>query len=416
MPTGRSVYYVGDHREAVLQRYDLAVAIGSLIPGFERARYPDWASLLERWHAQAPPGAVLALDEFPFLVRASPELPSVLQKALDAGVEPAPHVVVCGSSQRMMQGLLLDATAPLYGRAQEILEVAPLGAGWIGEALGLPDPLDAVQAFAVWGGVPRYWELAADHPTLWEAVRELVLDPMGVLHQEPERILQDDARDWAQAASVLTLIGRGCHRLSEVAGRLGKPATSLTRPLARLQDLHLVAREVPFGTPPRTSGRSLYRIADPYLAFWFRFVESHRSLLGAGQIDTVAERVRQGFDSHLGQVWECLVRESVPRSRFGGRTWGPASRWWGTGTDGRPLELDVVAESTDGTALLVGEAKVSLRGPGGSEGLRRLQAAAERLPLAARHAEVVTRVFAAAGPARGDEHVVTAETVLQALR
>ena len=76
---------------------------------------------LERWYRECPAQAVLALDEFPYLVRTSPELPSVVQRLLDrAGTRPA-HLVLCGSSQRMMQGLLLDATAPLYGRAAELL-------------------------------------------------------------------------------------------------------------------------------------------------------------------------------------------------------------------------------------------------------------------------------------------------------
>jgi hypothetical protein len=35
----------------------------------------------------------------------------------------------------------------------------------------------------VWGGVPRYWELAADYRELNEAVRRLVLSPLGVLYE-----------------------------------------------------------------------------------------------------------------------------------------------------------------------------------------------------------------------------------------
>lgn len=37
----RSVYYVGDDREGVLQRAALAVEIGRLVPGFADVRYPD---------------------------------------------------------------------------------------------------------------------------------------------------------------------------------------------------------------------------------------------------------------------------------------------------------------------------------------------------------------------------------------
>ena len=68
---------------------------------------------------------------------------------------------------------------------------------------------------------PRYWELAADYPDLWQAVQNLVLDPMGVLHHEPTRLLLDDMRETTQTASILSLIGSGCHRISEIGGFWG---------------------------------------------------------------------------------------------------------------------------------------------------------------------------------------------------
>jgi len=149
-----------------------------------------------------------------------------------------------------MQGLVLDRAAPLFGRASEILKISPLPAGWIEEALTLKSPEDAVEAYAVWGGAPRYWELAGDHPDLPSAIRSLVLSPLGVLFEEPSRLLLDDMRETTQVASILSLIGQGCHRISEIAARLEKPVTALSRPLQRLQDMDLVTREQPFGEDP----------------------------------------------------------------------------------------------------------------------------------------------------------------------
>lgn len=210
-------------------------------------------------------------------------------------------------------------------------------------------------------GVPRYWELAADYRELDQAVRRLVLSPLGVLYEEPLRLLLDDWRELTQASTILALIGAGAHRLSEIAGRLGKPATSLGRPLARLIDLGLVRRDVPFGESPRRGKRTAYRITDPFLRFWFRFVEPNRSRLEARALDEVARDVRVAMPGHVAGVWEDLVRESVPRARYLGWDWGPAGSWWGPGRDRRPMELDVVASSSDGRTLLVGEVRWSER-------------------------------------------------------
>jgi AAA+ ATPase superfamily predicted ATPase len=331
------------------------------VAGFDAVIYPDWEALFGRWWDQAQPGMVLALDEFPAMVTAAKEIPSLLQKFIDQRGGKGVHLLLCGSSQRMMQGLVLDHSAPLYGRAVEVLKISPLPAPWIRDALPLNSSGAAVEAYAVWGGIPRYWELAGDFPDTKEAIRRLVLDPLGVLHREPERLLWEDLDEVAQAASVLSLIGQGCHRLSEIAARLDKPATSLSRPLQRLIELELVRRDTPWGTPARDAKKTLYRISDPFLRFWFRFVEPNQTQLEARQIRSVEAGIREAFLSHVGSVWEDVVRASIPQQRLLGLEWRPAATWWGTGRDGQPLELDVVAESMDGQSLLLGEVKWTIR-------------------------------------------------------
>jgi uncharacterized protein len=154
----------------------------------------------------------------------------------------------------------------------------------------------------------------------------------------------------------LSLIGQGCHRLSEIAGRIGKPATSLSRPLQRLVNLGLVHREVPFGVPERDSKRNLYRISDPFLRFWFRYVAPSRSRLEAGQLRGVLDQIRHDSGHHVGSVWEDLVRRSALCRTYAACTWVEAGRWWGNGSDGAPLEIDLVATDADSGLVLLGEA------------------------------------------------------------
>ena len=351
------VYYLADERDERLQRQSLAREIERLVAGFARVDYPDWDALFDRWAEAAPPGAVLAIDELPYLVSAAPSLPSILQRRIDRGLG-RQHWVVCGSSQRMMHGIVLDAAAPLYGRAREILKIEPLVFPYLSEALRIRRAEDAVEAFATWGGIPRYWELAENAGSLAAAQRDLVLDPLGVLHAEPRRLLLDELSETTQAHSILALIGQGCHRLSEIAGRLGRPATSLTRPLALLVDIGLVKRELPFGEHPRRSKRTRYKIADPFLRYWYRFVDPNRSLLAARQLDV---QTRPAWLSHLGEIWEDVVRASIPDCAIDDARWQPAQPWWGGAGFGPEAEIDVVAAHRDDrTRVLVGEVKLSL--------------------------------------------------------
>ena len=356
----RHAYYLADLSDASIQRHNLSVEAERVVPGFAAASYNDWAAVLDTWRMRAPDNAWLVLDELPYLVQVSPALPSIIQKIIDTPGERPLRLLACGSSQRMMHGLVLDEAAPLYGRAAEIIQVAPMPPEALPAALHL-DAEESVVAYSIWGGLPRNWELAADYGSTPEALAALVLDRNGVLHGEPSRLLMDDMRSAVQANSLLALIGAGCHRLSELAGRVGQSATNLSRPLSRLIDLGYVRREVPFGESVRSTRRSLYRLDDPFLLFWYRFVAPNRSRLEMDLIAPVQSEVLARLAGHVAEVWEWLARRSVPHLAIDGLHWNPASRWWGRDVDGNPLEIDVVAESADRRHLLLGEAMWSDR-------------------------------------------------------
>ena len=123
------LYAAADRSAPAVQRRYLAAAVARRFPGFDDVEYPDWRSFLLRLAAEsgrsAWPGPFV-LDELPYLIAADATLTSVLQTWID-GAPGRPTVVVSGSSQRMMHGAVLDAAAPLYGRAREAFAVRPLG-------------------------------------------------------------------------------------------------------------------------------------------------------------------------------------------------------------------------------------------------------------------------------------------------
>jgi AAA+ ATPase superfamily predicted ATPase len=360
-------YTVADLSSAELQRTYFVTAVSRRLDGLADLVFRDWRGLLSRLAREAA-GArwrgPLVIDELPYLVGASPELPSVLQSWIDHEAREAGLLVaVAGSSQRMMQGLVLSADAPLFGRADEILELRPLEPRYLREALGTRTSVELVESFAAWGGVPRYWELASTlRGSARSRVERLVLDPLGPLHREPDRLLLEEVPSALDVRPVLDAIGAGAHRVSEIAARVGRPATSMSRPLERLLALGLARRDVPFGDSEKKSRRSLYKLDDPFFRLWFRTVAPHRAQLAAGSRQTRSALLSRFWNGLVSQAWEDVCRAGVPRLsspsallRLG--PWQPASRWW----RGNAPEWDVVSESVDGRRLLLGEVKWSAR-------------------------------------------------------
>ncbi len=393
------LYTVADQSAARIQRRYFAEAVGARLPGFADVDYRDWRGLLERLAREAAAAKLrgpFIFDELPYLVAVSPELPSVLQRWLDHEAKAARLVVaVAGSSQRMMQGLVLSRAAPLFGRAREIIDLEPIEAPYLHQVFQPDDGIELVQLYTAWGGVPRYWELATDtEGSLRERIERLVLDPMGPLHREPDRLLLEEVPSAMETRPVLDAIGAGAHRVSEIAGRLGRPATSMSRPLDRLIEIGLARRDVPFGESEKKTRRALYKIADPFSRLWFRVVAPHRGVLAASP-RPVRTRLLDRYWKHLaGQAWEELCRRRLPYlGAATGGLWGPARRWW----RGSQPEWDVVSASVDGRRLLLGEAKWSST-PVATRDVERLARRLSRrsppqLPAADRRAQPVRVLF-----------------------
>lgn len=356
------LYLTADQTVAPVQRRYLAAAVAERFAGFADGDDPDWPSFFQRLANEARragwPGPLI-LDELPNLLAADAHMVFALRNLLDHP-EQAPNLVVCGSSHYIMHAAVVGADAPLYGRAVEAFAVEPLKPGYLRDAFPDCSTRDLVSAYAVWGALPGYWELAAPFGRdLDSAVDTLVLDPAGSLHDEPHQLLSDDTPSGLALRPLLDAIGTGAHRVSEVARHIDRPASSLPRPMATLTAMDLVRRDTPFGSDPQSDRRSLYHLADPFWRFWFRVVAPNRSALAASSRETRLGYWRKHRAALESRAWEELCRLAVPAlhhadsplARLG--PWAPAQRYWRTNDP----SFDVVAQSVDGRRILVGETR-----------------------------------------------------------
>ncbi len=360
------IYFEAGRQESQVQISLLAGTVACQYSGFDMPLYPSWKSILMAFNRVCKDRTVLVLDEFPYMVEKDPSLPSVLQNIIDSGTLRY-HLVICGSSQRMMQHFVLDKSDPLYGRANEKINLRPIRPQHWQEAMCL-DAVSTIEEYSVWGGVPRYWALREEYSSLKEAIDQLVLDEHGILFGEPTSLFIDEANDIAPFQSIMTAIGHGNTRYSAVASAIGKKTTEISKPLSALSEMSYISKDVPFGESEDKTKKTLYVIDDNFMAFYYTFIEPHRSMLALGRTGFVTQKIESGLPALVGNVWERLCQTAVSGNQLFGHTWNMARRWWGkvpVYEDGRKtpigfdeLEFDVVAEAADdrGT-ILVGECK-----------------------------------------------------------
>ena len=381
------IYFLADKTSEPSQRQLISATIDMTIEGFATANYPTWESLLLSLNRSIDHRITVCLDEFPYLVKSCPALPSIIQKLLD-DKKLKYDLIICGSSQQMMQGFVLDSKEPLYGRADEIIKMKPIAPAFVSQALRC-DAAQAVREYAVWGGVPRYWELRENYDSLYDAIEHLLLTSEGTLYDEPSKLLYDEMRDTVQASSILSFIGNGANKLSEIAARAEKQATDITPHLSRLKELGFINKEIPFGESEKKSKKGLYHISDPLLRFHYRYVIPYRSLIELGNSQAVLNVFKNGENDYVSRTWEELCRNHITAHGLDGIMYQMASRWWGSYYNEEkqqylPVELDVVAESFDGKHLFLGECKWQEH-IDAKEELSRLQTIVKGLPFTKDH-------------------------------
>ncbi|OKZ21427.1 MAG: ATP-binding protein [Butyricimonas synergistica] len=389
------VYFLADRSEGQHQRTLLAKVIAQIFPDFDKLTYPDWESMFRAVNYRTDKRFTLCLDEFPYLVEQSSELPSVLQKLVDEK-QLKYNLVLCGSS---------------------IMKLAPIRLPYIQEALSL-DAMNAIEEYAVWGGVPRYWELRENRSSLDDALWRNILSVNGTLYEEPIKLFQDDVKDIVKTSTIMSYIGTGANRLSEIAARCNEPATNLSRPLKKLIDLGFLEKDVPFGIDEKNAKKSLYKIADPFMAFYYQFVVPNRSFIELGRRLPIEQALNAHFSEYVSMKWEKLCRDAVTGNLVNGVVYGKAKRWWGTvfNEDKKPeqVEFDVMAESLDKKYLLVGECKWTTR-ENGKQLTAELLRKANMLPFAKNYT-IVPILFLKNAPKDDVGNAILPENVVELMR
>jgi uncharacterized protein len=316
----------------------------------------------------------LIIDEFPYLVKASPSLPSLLKREIDRrgpsrGAGSRARVLLCGSAMSVMGGLLAG-NAPLRGRAGLEMVLRPFGYREAAAFWGAADPSLAVLLHCVIGGTPAYRRqfVRDDAPAgpgdfdSW--IVRTALSPDRPLLREARYLLAEEAeiRDPALYYSVLAAVADGNATWGGIASYIGRKAADIAHPLNVLEDCGLIARE----EDAFRSARSRYRITEPLITFYEAIMRPRWSDLEAGRGAAVWADSKQRFLSKVvGPGFEAICREFA--MRFGQQAFGTAVGQVCAGTVGDPanrtqIEVDVavLAPAVSGAPrkiVSLGEAK-----------------------------------------------------------
>ena len=247
---------------------------------------PDWSAALNVAAERAgPERLIVVLDEFPYLCEANAGLPSLVQRFWDQrGKSSSLMLVLCGSQVSFMEREVLAERSPLFGRRTGQRRLDPLSPSESVAFFRSWKRSDALLAYSILGGMPAYLGRFDERVSLRENLAREVLRPEGYLFDEVHYLLHTELTNPSTYNSVLAAVARGAERVGDIALSVGVDSPTANKYLHVLRELRLVERETPLTDPdPLRSRRGIYRIADRFVAFHFRHVQPHVSLIEAGR-------------------------------------------------------------------------------------------------------------------------------------
>ena len=329
------------------------------IPALPTFTYPSWAAAFQAIaELTAQQRVIVVLDEFPYLVEANPELPTLIQREWDMRLQHTQvFLVLTGSLQSVIHQQVLDPTAPLYRRHTWPFELKPLTLSDLPAFFPSFTPEQLVETYAVLGGMPYYLISVDPQAGLLTNIRRHILAPQGSLFAEVRLQLHEELPGNIESSlAILRAIASGAHRRAEIARLSGLPARSADHHLATLVELGILEYRRAVERIRRADRWGTYHLRDPFFRFWHQWVLPHEDYLAIGRRqDEVADQIRQALPRIVAPVWEDVARRHLLVASAAGAIpirFEEIGSWWSS-----TAQIDVVGVNRAERRVLFGEAK-----------------------------------------------------------
>ena len=352
----KAIYFIGVESNAKQNLENFSKSIIEYASGIEaETSFASFQAALETvFRLSENERIILAIDEYPYVARASKSLASTLQLLIDKYKDRSKlMLILCGSSMSYMEDHVLAYKAPLYGRRTAQIKLQPFDFEEACRYFGNFSAEEKALAYGLVGGTPQYLLQMNDRLSIEENVKNTYLNPTSSLYEEPTNLLKQEVREPAIYTAIITAIATGASRMSEISTKVGEDTNVCSTYLKNLVTLGIVQKETPYGE--KASKKSIYSIDDNMFRFWYRFVPENASMIARGAADLVYKRIEPHLSAYMGKVFEEICKQYLWKLLLSGKSpveFTSLGRWWGNDPVQKcQAEIDIMGEQDKDTAL-----------------------------------------------------------------
>ena len=252
---------------------------------------------------------IIIFDEYPYLKKMnnSNKIDSIFQDIFD-NYSSNLNFIICGSEINMMNDLLIEGN-PLFGRFTKKIYIEELN--YIEASSFYKDKtiMDKIAFYSVFGGSPYINSYINKDESLEWNIKNLFLDEHSSVYNYADSLLISDAINSLQAKKIISFIGNGKKRYSEIENYIDKEKTGkIAKSLKSLVNIKLLKKTYPFNKL-NDDKKAYYEINDNVLRFFYAYVSSKNSLiLTLGVNNYYDSYIKDSLNTFISFRFEEIVR------------------------------------------------------------------------------------------------------------
>ncbi len=211
---------------------------------------------------------------------------------------------------------------------------------------------DAVLTYSVLGGQTGLWNYFDDGLSFKENVCKNILNPGSYLHGEALRLTSENLRETSVYHTILAQMARGVNKLNDLYHATGFSRAKISVYIKTLIHHDFAYKAYSFGNAGRENVmKGVYKIADPLINFYFRFIFPNESSLMQMPADKFYDIfISAGMQGYANEYFKHVCREYLFKQEERGLfpfEIGDEGEWIG-----KEGNIDIITQSdTGGTAI-----------------------------------------------------------------
>ena len=296
----------------------------------------------------------LIIDEFQEFLTVNKSLYSDMQNIWDSYKDRSQmNLVLSGSIYSLMKRIFEDRKEPLFGRANNKMELKAFSVVTLKEILGdySPDYTndDLLSFYILTGGVAKYVEIFVDAKAFTlDSQLDLIFDDYSLFLDEGKNLLIEEfGKGYTTYFSILSLIASSKTSRTEMESILER---NIGGYLEKLESEYRIIKKIKPIFAKEGSRTVKYEIIDNFFNFWFRFIYKYRSAIELENYEYVKKIVKRDYETYSGKFLESYFHEKLRL----GYEYSAIGNYWERGNQN---EIDIVAINEDEKRMLIGEVK-----------------------------------------------------------